>query len=429
MTERHPRRGNGTTKHRRRSSSIAPEALEGRQLLAYSPLGFSIPDLAILNAYTGPVAAYGGRIAVTVDVSNLGQSSIPEPLAQLPGQPSTADAGPSEIEVYYTSRAHSPFGERILLGTIDVPALPQNRLVQVTGVVSLPDEQPNGFPGVGGNGFITLELDPNRDVRDLDRTNNILRPAASFLLVPDLPDLQATAFGMPPVLNPGDTVVPQVKVANYGAAPTTDQAPVVVQVVASLDEAFGPGDIVLGTFTVDNIFPLSVAPTERFIPGDQTLLDRPNVAVLDAMAPITLPDTGAPYFVGVVVDPQNEIQEISEVDLGPNPILELPQLVADSGLGLPPAGVIGPAAPADRLFPFPPFDTPTGTPEGPADPVTPPGPGEPVPRAVARRQAFAARQAARLQSRAPVASMAELRARPVELVERLAALRAARRRG
>ncbi|QDV33516.1 hypothetical protein [Tautonia plasticadhaerens] len=430
MTERHPRRGNGTTRTRRRPAPITPEALEGRHLLAYTPLGFSIPDLAILNAYTGPVAAYGGEIAVTVDVSNLGQSSIPEPLAQFPGQASAADAGPSEIEVYYTNQAHSPFGDRILLGTISVPAVPQNRLVQVTGVVSLPEEPPAGYPGVGSNGFITLELDPDRDVRDLDRTNNVFRPAASFLLVPDLPDLQAIALGLPPVLNPGDTIVPQVKVANYGAAPTIDQAPVVVQVVASLDEAFGPGDIVLGTFTVGNILPLSFAPTERFVPGDQTLLDRPNVAVLDAMQPVTLPETGAPYFVGVVVDPQDEIREISELDRGPDPTLELARLVDDSGLGLPPAGVIGPAAEADRPFPYPPFDTPTGTSEGPVDPGTPPSPGEPVPRP-ARRRVFAERLAARLQlqDRGPIAPMAGLRARPVELAQRLAALRAARRPG
>jgi hypothetical protein len=411
---------------------MSPEALEGRQLLAYTPLGFSIPDLAILDAYTGPVAAYGGQIAVTVNVSNLGQSSIPEPLAQFPGSPSAADAGPSQIDVYLTNDPHSPFGNRVRIGSINVPAIPQNRLVQVTGVVTLPEQAPAGFPAIGQNAFITLDLDADRAVRDLDRTNNVLRPATPFLLVPNLPDLQAIAFGMPPVLNPGDTVVPQVKVANYGAARTDLQAPVVVQVVASLDEAFGPGDIVLGTFTVDNIQPLSVAPTEQFIPGDETLIDRPNVVVLDAMQPVTLPDTGAPYFVGVVVDPLNDILEISELDRGADPTLELPRIVADSGLGLPPAGVIGPAVPADRLFPFPPFDTPTGQPTTP-DPVTP----EPDPIIIrgfgpsrqARRLALAERQAARLQNRGPLASNVELRSRPIELVERLAARRESLRRG
>jgi hypothetical protein len=420
MIERHPRRGNGP-RARRRPAPAALETLEGRQLLAYTPLGFSIPDLAIVDAYTGPVAAYGGPISVTVDVSNLGQSSMPEPLAQFPGARSSADAGPSEIEVYLTRGGHAPFGERVLLGTIEVPALPQNRLAQVTGTFTLPDAPPPGFPATGQTGFITLELDPDRQIRDLDRTNNVLRNAATFQIIPNLPSLQAVALGLPPVMNPGDTIVPQVKVANYGAAPTAAQGPVVVQVVASQDQNFGPGDVILGTFTIDNILPLSQAPTKHFVPGEANLVDPPNFVTLDAMQAVTLPDTGSPYFVGVVIDPLNEIQELPG---SPGSQLELVRVVADSGLGLPPAGVIG--APSDLPFPFPPFITPTGTPDPIAPPLPGPGNGDPGEglRGPLRREPIVWRPIERPQFfRDPRAALPELPRRdlPGDLAARFAA--------
>ncbi|MEW4567556.1 hypothetical protein AB1L88_06775 [Tautonia sp. JC769] len=422
MTERHPRRGNERTT-RRRSAPVALETLEGRQLLAYSPLGFSLPDLAIADAYTGPVGAYGGPISVTVEVTNLGQSSIPEPLAQFPGSASTADAGPSEIDVYFNSRGHGPARNRVLLGTIDVPAIPQNRLAQVTGTFTLPETPPAGFPATGQTGFITLELDPDRVIRDLDRTNNVLRQAESFQIVPNQASLQAIALGLPPVMNPGDTVVPQVKIANYGAVPTNVQGPVIVQVVASADTTFSPDDTVLGTFTVDNILPLSQAPTKNFVPGDVNLVDPPNVVLLDAMLPVALPATGAPYYVGVVIDPVLTPEVALASDHSYGETLQLAQVVEHSGLGLPPAGVIGLPSPPDRPFPFPPFDTPTGTP-------TPfPTDQNPDPielRSALRRAAHFERLAGRFPNREALTPIGSARPGQVDLAARLAARQALR---
>lgn len=420
MTERHPWRGN-SSKARHKMAPAIVETLEGRQLLAYTPLGFSIPDLAILDAYSGPVAAFGGPLSITVDVSNLGQSSMPEPFAQFPGSPSTADAGPSEIAVYLTADPHFPFRNRVQIGTIDVPSIPQNRLAQVTGTFTLPDSPPPGFPTTGGVGFLTLELDPDREIRDLDRTNNVFRTATPFQLIPNLPELQAVALGLPPVMNPGDTIVPQVKIANYGAAPTNLQAPVVVQVVASQDPFFGPGDIVLGTFTVDNILPLSQAPTQHFVPGDVNVIDPPNFVTLDAMQAVALPDTGGPYYVGVVIDPLDEIQQITNDENR----LQLPQLVTNSGLGLPPAGVIG--EPTDQPFPFPPFNTPTGTPDPVFVPVTEPQPIGPILRSARGDRTLAQLRADRLQALQAREQNVPVRAARVALPGDLAARLAARR--
>src|SRR5438105_4542509 len=69
---------------RRRPDRIAPERLEGRELLSYSPLGFSLPDLTVTGR-AAPIAAYGGPLAVEVDVRNLGASSLIEPLNLEPG--------------------------------------------------------------------------------------------------------------------------------------------------------------------------------------------------------------------------------------------------------------------------------------------------------------------------------------------------------
>ena len=323
--------------------------------MAYTPLGFSIPDLAIVGAFSGPVGAAGGPLAVTVDVSNLGQSSIPEPLNQLPGAPSRADAPASLVAVFYSPRAHVPLSNQTLLGTFDVPAIPQNRLARVTGTVNLPSDAVSG-------GFLTLLIDPGQNILDLNRTNNVFRIAEPLPIAADLPELQATALGLPPVLNPGDAVIPQVRVANVGPGSTASQAPVVVQVVASTDTTFGPGDQILATFTVNNIPGLALSPSRGVLPGDVGLVDPPNQVTLDAMSPVLLPATGAPYFVGVIVDPLDAIQELSEVDRGPDPTLEQIRVVGDMPGGFPPSNLAGTPAPTDAPFPFPPFATPTGTP-------------------------------------------------------------------
>ena len=49
---------------RRRTDLAALEQLEGRQLLSYSSLGYSLPDLRI-SGLAGPVASWGSTYQVT----------------------------------------------------------------------------------------------------------------------------------------------------------------------------------------------------------------------------------------------------------------------------------------------------------------------------------------------------------------------------
>ena len=87
----------------RRADVGSLEQLEARELLAFSPLGFSLPDLTI-TGQAGPRAAWGGALAVSAILQNTGASTITEPLSQLPA----------------TSRptAGSPYGST---STADVP--------------------------------------------------------------------------------------------------------------------------------------------------------------------------------------------------------------------------------------------------------------------------------------------------------------------
>ena len=135
-----------------------------------------------------------------------------------------------------------------------------------------------------------------------------------------------------------------------------------VEVVASLDPYFGPGDQTLATFTVDDIAPLSTAPTQNFVLGDNSIYDPVNVQTLIADTPVTLPASPAVYYVGVVVDPQNQIAEIGDLGGGSSALLEQVHLVSPSGDLLPPAGVIGAPTTPTPVFPNPPFTTPTGGP-------------------------------------------------------------------
>src|SRR4051812_42689851 len=113
---------------RRRGADLAPlETLEGRDLLAYTPLGVSLPDLAA-SGFAAPVAAWNGPLAVTVDVRNLGASSLTEPLGLEPGTTSTADAPPSDVGVFISSRPFFRPGTSLQVGSLPVGEIRQNTL-------------------------------------------------------------------------------------------------------------------------------------------------------------------------------------------------------------------------------------------------------------------------------------------------------------
>lgn len=343
---------------RNRRAALRPETetLEGRQLLSYSPIG-SLPDLTV-TAQAGAIATYGGPITVTLDVRNLGSSSMIEPLNLQPGSPSTADAGPSHVGVYLlrSSRSHPGGPGSILIGEVPVPGVPQNSLVTVSQTLILP-AKPHRFPGSGGNLFLAFKADDLKEVPEVDRTNKV-GPLVPVRIEAALPDLAAIAIDVPPTLQPGDTIAPSIKIANYGTVDTVTQGPVTVLLVASTNPNFGPANVILGRYQITDLPGLSQAPQRRTVLGDVTVDDQPNVITLetttDGHRTVTLPSGLGSYFLGVIVDPLNTIRELHEIGSGPSSALHLLQRVAVVP-GLPPAGILSAPSPDTNLFPIPAF--------------------------------------------------------------------------
>lgn len=367
--DRRPSLGGRNGRPRRRPALGALEGLESRNLMAYSSAGVSLPDL-VVSGSSGPVAAWGGSLGVTVNVQNLGASSMIEPLALAPGSVSSADAGPSTVGVYLTP--HGRLGARSFkVGAIPIPPVAQNSVVSVTSVIPLPD-RPAGFPGNGGKFYVNLVVDEGNAVAEVDEGANFARVQDPVLVTPDLPDVKVIGLDVPVVMQPGDTIQPNIRLANYGSAPTADQAPLVVRLVASLDLDFNAGDSTIAQYTIDNLLPQSDVPTTNYILGDANVDPGRNVTTLIG-SNVTLPADPNVYYIGVVVDPDNQIRELSETGRVSNAHRRLadPRLVGVNNPGLPPAGVLTtrntnlfPNAPivigsSGATAPFPTFPYPT----------------------------------------------------------------------
>ena len=75
------RRKRRNVRARLRPDLAALERLEGRDLLAYTPLGFSLPGTSRCPGVHRAGASWGGPLTVTINVKNTGASTLIEPLA------------------------------------------------------------------------------------------------------------------------------------------------------------------------------------------------------------------------------------------------------------------------------------------------------------------------------------------------------------
>lgn len=322
--------------------------------MAYSGLGFSLPDL-LVSGYAGPGAAYGGPLTVTAQVRNIGASSFVEPLSMAPGATSSADAGTFNVGVYMTKGPRFTKGA-IRIGTIAFDqGLDQNDMQTKSVTIPALPNRPAGFPASGKNIFITLVADIDQQVREQDKSNNV-SAAVPVKLAPGLPELQAIGLDLPATMKPGDWIKPSILIANYGTVQTANQAPLTVTLSYSPDGKYFDGNPPLATFTIDNVLPVSQAPTENLVLGDANLNLPANVRKVDLPNAVQLPHTGSSYYIGLRVDPNEQIQQISDLKGPRGPYLEQVHLVAPSGDGLPGAGVVqAPASTTTNLFPTPPF--------------------------------------------------------------------------
>jgi hypothetical protein len=305
---------------RRRTDLTALETLEERTLLSFTTLGYSLPDLTI-SGEAGPRAAWGGTLDVAVNLQNIGASSTTEPVSQLPptepqaagslyNSTSSADVPDSTVEVLL-SRSPKSLAGAVKLGTFPAPPVSQNNLEQLSASFKLPS-RPKGFARSGGTFYVWFVANSTDAFEEANFANNISKPVAVHVAPSPLPELRAIGLSLPSNLQPGDTIDPVITLENFGTADTNLQGPVTVDLVASVTRTFTLGSSIIASYSVSDIPPVSEAPTRANYRtfATQILTAPQNVVTIDGTA-VTLPTSPRTYFIGVVIDPDNNIKQLS----------------------------------------------------------------------------------------------------------------------
>lgn len=336
---------------RRKPALAALESLEKRELMAYSPLGTSLPDLTV-SGFASTVASWGGNVTVTANLQNLGAATYPDPLPLATGAAPQASAPASTVEVYAVRSRRSLKGA-VDIGPISFPALDQNTEVQLTQTLTLPS-RPKGFAGDGGKIYLVLKANGSGSVIESDTTNNVSKPIPVQIEAP-LPELAVVGLDVPPTMQPGDTIQPNIRIANLGPADTLAQGPVTVELVASTTPTFNSGSTVIASYSVSDIPGAESVSSQSPVVGDANLTPNGNIVTIEGN-PVTLPTSPNIYYIGVVVDPSNQIKQLSKVPqfTRPKNPFSLAHVVGPRINGLPPAGVVTPGGTANvPLFPNP----------------------------------------------------------------------------
>ena len=298
---------------RRRTDRTALEQLEGRQLLSYSSLGYSLPDLRV-TGLAGSVASWGSTYQVTINLQNIGASTMDEPLSLAPQSqiqtgpdglpvpsyavPSSADAGASEVGIYLARRPHTLTGA-IKIGTAQLPALGQNDVEQQVAPLVLP-QRPAGFPTTGVF-YIRLVANDNQAILESNYANNISPAIPVRIISRALPMLRVTALDVPPVMQPGDTIAPTFQVTNLGTAGTDVQGPVQVALVTSVTPDFNLGSSIVALYTLPSGIPgQSSAPIANTARHHRRLFG-PNGSVNNVTT-----QGNVETFTGAAVDPADQ---------------------------------------------------------------------------------------------------------------------------
>jgi len=339
------------------------EQLEARSLMAFSNLGFSLPNLAITGE-AGPRAAWGGLLDVSVYLQNIGASTTTEPLSQAPAtQPpipgslysstSSSDAPDSEVTVLLSRHQRSLKGA-VTLGTFEAPPVAQNSVEQLTEQFKLPS-QPAGFPGSGGKFYVWFVANTPEKFPEATGSNSLSKPVPVMVTSQPLPALRAIALAVPTRMQPGDTIIPQIDIENLGTANPNLQGPVTVDLVASVTPSFTLGSSIVASYTVKSVPAVSQSPTKGNYKTFAKLVVNPppNVVTILGTA-VTLPTSPGKYYLGVVIDPLGKINQLSL----PSNNFELIKVVGPPSASLPPSGIVGGSA--TNQFPNPPSGTPIG---------------------------------------------------------------------
>ena len=192
----------------------------------------------------------------------------------------------------------------------------QNNAITVPETLTLPPH-PVGFPTVG-RVYIRLVANVNNAVTQSSTHNNISPAIPGSARLGGTSQLRATAFGVPATMQPGDTIAPTIQITNEGTAPMP--AGLQVAVVASVTPDFNLGSSIVATLHHPDGDSGRLVGT-RFAWEDGTrassrasLTNNVNngVNVINFPGtPATLPTSPATYFLGVVIDPNNLVNQLS----------------------------------------------------------------------------------------------------------------------
>jgi hypothetical protein len=335
---------------RRQTDLTGIERLEERTLLSFSNLGFSLPDLTITGE-AGPRAAWGGTLDVSVYLQNIGASTTTEPLSQAapldtlaPNSPysstSQADAPDSTVSVFLTPKP--VFRNVVALGTFEAPPLTQNNLEQLVESFTLP-ARPSGFAGAGGKFYVWFLANSANQLPEVTHVNNLSGPSAVKVAPSPLPELRAIGLAVPSRMQPGDTIDPVAVIENLG---TADSGPVTVALVESVTKSFTLGSTIVAEETIPNVPAVSDVPTKgNFKTFAQQIVTPPENVVSVNFGLQTLSTSPSKYFLGVVVDPDGLITQLSL----PKNSFQAIHVVGPPIAGLPPAGVV--SSPNTGAFP------------------------------------------------------------------------------
>jgi len=328
--------------------------------MAFSHLGFFLPDLTI-TAEAGPRAAWGGTLDVSVYLQNIGASTTTEPLSQAPstytpisqspyGSTSTADA-PASVVTVLLSRSPKSLKGAVTLGTFDAAAVPQNSVEQLTQAFTLPS-RPAGFAGAGGKFYVWFAANTPDQFPEVTRANNLSKPVPVMVTGQPLPELRAIALAVPSSLQPGDTIIPEIQIENFGTADPSAQGPVTVELVESVTRTLNPLAVnpIVATYTVNSIPAVSQTPTRgNYKTFAKLIVNSPrNVVTINGSA-VTLSTTPSKFYLGVVIDPQGTINQLSV----PSNNFSLVRVIGPPSKTLPPSGLLS-TTPLTNKFPIPP---------------------------------------------------------------------------
>ncbi|MBI4749138.1 MAG: FG-GAP repeat protein [Acidobacteria bacterium] len=248
-----------------------------------------VADLVAQNLVVSPASApIGGTINVGFSIRNQG----------------AATAGASSAAIVYSSDA-----------TIDA----NDQVVARVNVASLAASGTSSFPtnsvtipagAVVGSRFIAVIADSQNAVTEGNEANNTVSIGLNVLL--PKPDLAVTNLSTSTTSGtPGSTVSVSFNAANRGSAVASTS---VAQIYLSTDSTITVGDTLVGMATIQSVAPNTSLPatTTVTIPGTLTV---------------------GSYFLGVILDPNGQIDEMDETNNTASSAFSItgqPDLVVDS---------------------------------------------------------------------------------------------------